>query len=282
MIGAEGQNPTDQLTELVDSASLNGWDLLVVVIVVILTWVGSRAGRRTVMRLLAKTDAVPYEVAYTCSRAVGYFIVLLGVGIALSVLGAQIQPVLAAVILIAVVAYFALRGVADNFGASLILQMRKPLRVGDWVETDDRWGAVTDMNARSVVLRTSDGKVIHVPNAQLLSDPLVIQPVKGTVRSEIEVRTTDLTRLTAVATAAVTLAATADGVLAEPAPDLVWVSSTPDRTTGRIRVWHEAGANTRVGSNVVRAVSEGFAEAGLTASLTSPPPAPPLGPAPSL
>ncbi|CAM3688467.1 mechanosensitive ion channel family protein [Occultella aeris] len=282
MIAADGQSPTDQIAGLIDSGSLSGWDLLIVLIVLILTWIGSRAGRRAAMRLLAKTDAVPYEVAYTCSRAVGYFIVLLGVGIALSVLGAQIQPVLAAVILIAVVAYFALRGVADNFGASLILQMRKPLRVGDWVETDDRWGAVTDMNARSVVLHTSDGKVIHVPNAQLLSDPLVIQPSDAPVRSEIEIRTTELGRIEEIATTAVTLATGADGVMATPAPDLVWVASTPDRMIGRIRIWHKSGASTAVGSHVVRAVGEGLGAAGLAASLTAPPPPPPLVPTPTL
>jgi len=89
-----------------------------------------------------------------------YFVLVLGIGIAISILGAPIQPVLAAAIIVAVVIVLALRGVADNFAAGVVLQSRKPIRVGDFVaslralvEVDKAWVPPAGTGETSLYLR---------------------------------------------------------------------------------------------------------------------------------
>jgi small conductance mechanosensitive channel len=175
-------------------------------------------------------------------------------------------------VIVAAVIVLALRGVADNFGASIVLQTRKPVRHGDWVDVGGERGCVIEMNARSVVLMTADGRQIHVPNAALLSEPIVNLTIGGGVRTEIELRTAaESTRheAAAVATDACWLVA---GVLSSPAPDILWTASSPDSATCRLRFWTEASQTTRVESEVLDAVTEALAARKIAAWLTSSPP----------
>lgn len=256
---------------LVDFGAVSGWTLVALAGVVLGTWLAGRYARRWVLRGLGRIDGVSAELRVTCARIVGYFILLVGAGLGLTVLGAEVQPVLAAAIIVAAVVVLALRGVADNFGASVILQTRKPVRHGDWVDLDGTYGCVVEMNARSVVLTTSDGRQIHVPNTVLLGAPIVNLTVGGGLRSEIELRTEDVARRSEAADAAVVACAAVHGVQESPAPDVVWTSTSPTSTTGRLRYVTEAAQVAPVGSRVLEAVAEALASRGLEAWLTTSP-----------
>ena len=79
----------------------------------------------------------------------------------------------------------ALRGIADNFAASVVLQARHPIALGDEIESGDFVGVVTELNGRSVVIRTVDGRTVHVPNGEILQERLVNNSTHGARRSEI-------------------------------------------------------------------------------------------------
>lgn len=257
--------------DLVDFSTVSGWTLVALVGVVVGTWLAGRYARRWVLRGLARIDGISAELRVTCARVVGYFVLLVGAGVGLTVLGAEVQPVLAAAVIVAAVVVLALRGVADNFGASVILQTRKPVRHGDWIDLDGTVGCVVEMNARSVVLTTADGRQVHVPNAALLAAPIVNLSEGGGIRSEIELRTDDASRRDEVVAAAVGACAGVQGVQPSPAPDVVWTSSTPTSTTGRLRYVTEAAQVARVGSRVIEAVADALAVQGVSAWLTTTP-----------
>jgi hypothetical protein len=46
-------------------------------------------------------------------------------------LGAEVQPVITAGIILAVVATLAPRGIAENFAAGVLIQTRRPIVIGD-------------------------------------------------------------------------------------------------------------------------------------------------------
>ncbi|ACQ79011.1 MscS Mechanosensitive ion channel [Beutenbergia cavernae DSM 12333] len=269
-------------SELVDFNTISGWTLLGVVLVLLVTWLLFRLTKHTVLRLLRRIDGISEEIAAGASRIAGYFVILLGVGIALSMLGAEVQPLLAAAIVLAVVVVLALRGVADNFGASLIIQTRKPIHLGDRIATHDEVGTVVEMNARSVVIITNDGRTIHVPNGKLLSDPIVNHSVSGALRSEIEIRTSHVTHLGTVEKHVLEAVRNVTGVLDAPTPDVVWTGSSVERMTGRIRFWLDPDSGRRMTSAVVVAVAQELREAKIPATLECPPPAQPLTAPPAL
>jgi len=68
------------------------------------------------------------------------------------------------------------------------MQTRRPVQLGDEIETLGFTGVVRDMNGRSVILETYDGRVVHVPNSKILANPLVNNSPRARRGTEIEVR----------------------------------------------------------------------------------------------
>ncbi|MGC5168061.1 mechanosensitive ion channel family protein [Luteimicrobium sp. DT211] len=266
----------------IDFGAISGWTIVWLVVVGVATWLAARYGRRAVVRLLGRVDGLSDDYAVTAARLAGYLVVLLGIGTCLTILGANVQPLLVVTLIVALVAFLALRGVADNFGASLVLQTRKPVRLGDLVDSLDHTGTVVELNGRSMVLRTFDGRVVHLPNGKVLSEPLVNHSSRTGNRSEVEVRTTALDHVDALRDTLLGTVRHTAGVRPDPPPDLVWVASSPERLVGRLRFWHGPGSGTSVASAVVLAASAALREAELAASLSAPPPPPALSPPPEL
>lgn len=65
---------------------------------------------------------------------------------------------------------FGLQSIASNFISGVILLLDRSLAVGDYIElADGRMGTIREMNMRSTLLETFDGKDIMVPNEQFIT-----------------------------------------------------------------------------------------------------------------
>jgi small-conductance mechanosensitive channel len=117
---------------------------------------------------------------------------------------------------------------------------------------------------------------VHLPNSEVLANPLVNDTHSGARRSEIEVRveSTDVH-----ATCDAILAAVRDvrGVVRSPAPMVYVTAIDPDRVTTMVHFWHQPSSSLAVTSNVITAL----ADAGLgPTTAISPRPAAPFTPSP--
>ncbi|WP_337007067.1 MULTISPECIES: mechanosensitive ion channel family protein [unclassified Microbacterium] len=265
------------------SSDIDWWQLLIALLVAVTTLVVSRLARKGILALMRRAPGVTEPVATFVSRFVGYAVLLLGLGIALAVLGANIQPLLAIAIVLAVIAVLVLRGVADNFAAGVLLQARQTVKVGDEVVVDGPDGAltgtVTELNARSVLLLTVDGRTVHVPNARLLADPLINDSSHGARRSEVQVRVRHGgAALDDVVDVVSRAAATAEGVHHREIVRALITGVSDSRFTIRLQYWHHPLHGAVTTSGVVVAVSAALADAGWTGTVTSEPGAPPLVP----
>ncbi|SDR90903.1 mechanosensitive ion channel family protein [Microterricola viridarii] len=259
------------------SSDISGWDLLFATLVVVAGWVVSIFVKRGVTALLTRTPGISPGATLLIARIAKYVVILLGIGIGLSFLGASVQPLLAIAIIVGVVIALALRGVADNFAAGVVLQSRHPIKPGDEIATDDYVGTVLELNGRTVILRTADGRTVHVPNGRLLQEPVVNHSQAGARRSEVEVRVAagvlPPERLGEVLSAA---ASAVDEVhTTEPARTLI-ISVEPRRIIARVQYWHHPMRGVAVTSAVVTALAAACAERQLPASVTSALPPPPL------
>lgn len=84
----------------------------------------------------------------------------------------------------------ALQGALSNFAGGLMILLFKPFKVGDYIETPDAAGTVSDITVVYTVLCTPDNKVITIPNGTLTNS--VVQNY-----SAVEIRRVDLTFTTA-------------------------------------------------------------------------------------
>jgi len=269
----------DTLGAVFSASTVSGWDIALAVLVILLGWIGSIFAKRGILLLLTRLRGISPDLAALVARLVKYAVLLVAAGIALGFLGASVQPLITAAIIVAVVVALALRGVADNFAAGVVLQTRRPIKVGDEIEVDEYVGTVRDLNGRSVVILTADGRIIHVPNTQLLQHPVVNHSEAGARRSTVQVRVRrDQQSADALGDRLRVAAQAADGVHRREATTVYTLALSAERAVFAVDFWHHPSNTRRVTSNVVRALAGAGAAERMEAVVSSDPSAPPLTP----
>jgi len=67
---------------------------------------------------------------------------------------------------------FALQDIMQNFVAGVILLIQQPFEVDDVIETDQFTGTILAINLRTTDMKTIDGRMVTIPNASILSNPI--------------------------------------------------------------------------------------------------------------
>jgi small conductance mechanosensitive channel len=145
-------------------------------------------------RLLSKITKKAVSVSEKTSGLLQHFFVstvrkttmLIGVVIALSMLGVNIGPLVAGIGAVGFIIGFALQGTLGNFASGLMILMYRPYDVGHIIETGGKKGIVDSMNLVSTTIKTFDNQIIIVPNGTIWGD--VITNVTGS-----DTRRVDLT-----------------------------------------------------------------------------------------
>lgn len=258
---------------------MSGWDLGFAGASIVIAWVLSIYAKKGVLAVLSRMQGITVGASILTARIVRYTVLLVGIGVAFAFLGASTQPLIAIALIVGAVVVLALRGISNNFAAGLVLQTRRPIKVGDEIEVAEYVGTVRELNGRSVVITTRDGRTIHVPNAQMLDSPLVNHSELGHRRSDIEVRVQaaqeQSDELTVIVTGATHAVA---GVNKTKAVTVLLRTVEPNRLVLLVRFWHPPQAAPAILSPVVRAIALALTDAGHPAAVTSVIPAPPLTP----
>jgi small conductance mechanosensitive channel len=263
------------------AGSVQWWQIVLGLLSVVVGWVLSRLAKRGILALAARARGISAATALLAARIVQYGIVLVGVGIGLAFVGANVQPLLAVVLVLAVVFALVLRGVAENFAAGVLIQTRQPVRLGDEIVVDAPGGAVTgtvtELNGRSVVLVTRDGRTIHVPNAKLISETVVNHSRHGGRRSSIAVRVERPPDIDpdGILREIAGIVATAPGVHTREPPDAIATAISPARVSAEVRFWHHPLHAVAVTAGTVVVLASALEERGwhvTVSSETAPPP----------
>ena len=268
------------IADFVTTSSITPVDAVIAVIVVIAGWIVSSLAKKWSLRLLRRVQGLSEAAATLAARVVRYALLLLTLGIALTVLGAPLQPVLAAVIIIAAICFLALRGIAENFGAGLVIQARRSVKVGDEIEVLGYTGVVRELNGRAVVLNTVDGKTVRVPNSDLLQSPVTSDTERGIARSEIELRARTTLHYSEVQRIALAAVEATEHVRAVPKTQVLLAAHSPEAMTLRIRFWHAPLHRAEMRSACVCSLVDAFETTDATVSVIWSVPPPPLSPAP--
>jgi small conductance mechanosensitive channel len=273
VIASDPTRASVDISDFVSGSTISASDVVLAIVTMVIAWILSRFARRGVVGLLGRVQGISPDLQALAGRLTGYFVLLLGFGVALTFLGAPIQPMLSAAIIVAVVAALALRGVADNFAAGVVIQTRRPIQIGDRIEALNHHGVVREMNGRSVVIETADGRRVHLPNGKVLDNPLVNSSSSSARRTEIQVHSPGTDDIDATIDGIVAAAGQAPGVLADPAPVAVVRSIDHDNITMIVRVWHdpEPGAGAVAVSEVIRRIYAVEQRHGRAATVFTPP-----------
>lgn len=143
--------------------------ILIVLAAIILSAVLGRLTRRAVDMHKKCSDLLRDFLVNIVRK--GVFVI--GVVVALSMLGINIGPLVAGIGAIGFIVGFALQGTLGNFAAGLMILTHRPYDVGDVVQTAGITGFVQSMNLNTTTIKTFDNQVVVVPNGSIWGDNII-------------------------------------------------------------------------------------------------------------
>lgn len=160
----------------------------VAVLTLLAFWLLAKIAKR-ILRAAMRRTPLTGPLTNLFVTTTGVVIVATGLFVALGVLGLDrtVMSLLAGVGIIGLALGFAFQDIAANFIAGILLSVRRPIHVGDIVETNDFFGTVDEINLRSTILRTPTGQTVFVPNKEVFEKPIVNYSKAGRRRVDLEV-----------------------------------------------------------------------------------------------
>ena len=138
---------------------------------------------------------------------------------------------------------FALQDVMKNLAAGILLLVQQPFHVGEVIGAAGFDGTVQQIDLRSTEMETTDGRIVSLPNANILSNPIINYTRARRLRIDlnlslplsIEPTTTRQLVLDAVQGVA--------GFVSEPAPVVVFNNLTSSAMELLVNFWIDATKN---------------------------------------
>ncbi len=154
----------------VDISALNLLEgtLLVLVTLVATVWLGRLAEQR-----LMVVHSVDGNVRVVLSKLLKAVFILLGLLIALSLVGIDITVLSVFGGALGVGLGFGLQKIAANYVSGFAILLDRSVKLGDLVTIDNRYGEVTRLTARYVVVQSLDGTENIIPNETVITSTVV-------------------------------------------------------------------------------------------------------------
>jgi small-conductance mechanosensitive channel len=241
-------------------------DVIAFVLTVVVSFMLSR-----LIRFFLEEEALPRMrlrrgVGNAISTLLHYIILLLGFIFALSAAGMDFSRVALFAGAFSVGIGFGLQSVVNNFVSGLILLFERPVQIGDMVEVGTLQGEVRRIGARSSTVRTFDGAEVIVPNANLITEPVVNWTLSDRRRRlDLEVGVAYGTEPEAVLELLEGVAEAHDLVLETPQAQALFLEFGDSSLNFRLRVWiprFEEGFSIR--SQLTVGINAALRDAGIT------------------
>lgn len=265
MIGVGGfvaLSPVQRLSDALTGAQIDGWSIVGAIVTVVVAYPLGAFLRTLTMRGLRGVPGLPDAIVVDAGRLARWMTYLVSFAIALDFLGVRIRWFGLAVGVALVLVFLMTKPMVESMAAGLLLTMRPSFAVGDQISTGDYRGSVLEIGTRSTVLRTSDGCRVHVPNTEVLSQPIVVYTAFESRKGEVEIKVefgTDLAVLTDRLTKAIS---GLDGVETDPAPSAQASGYEGAAITISISFWYPSTmtSDSDVLDRVVRAINTVFSD----------------------
>ncbi len=160
-------------------------DFGLAIAIVIAAWLFANLLGRTVRRLLGKTEKVSELLRNFTVTAIRRTILFFGLLVALSQLGLNMGPMLAAIGALGLVVGLALQGTLSNFASGLLMMVYRPFDVGDVVNAAGTLGEVEGMTLVTTTIKTLDNQRLSIPNNMIWGDVIINVTAENTRRVDM-------------------------------------------------------------------------------------------------
>ncbi len=237
------ENLVSRLKEFFDPERMGAFfaDLFINVIIILiilgifyLIW---QVLKRAVMpRLKRNMDRTNAAFAETVLQ---FFVYSIGILVALSATGVQTGAVLASLGVVGLTIGFALRDTLSNIISGLLIFIDRPFTIGDLVEIDGKYGRVDRISLRTTRVVTPDGKMLAVPNAEVMNKTVTSYTNFPNIRLDVAVTVAVHENIEHVRSILLGLVENNPDYLSIPAPNVVVTDLNDYNVALELRVWLE-------------------------------------------
>jgi small-conductance mechanosensitive channel len=231
-------------------------------LVLLMTYVGLRTLSRAIDRRFKTSDPADLK-GY--KRVASYVAWTLGILIALHVAGLDLSSLFTTSGLFAVALGFALKNVAENYVAGLVIKGEESIKHDDVLDVDGQMVRVKSIGIRSTVVRTKDDSDFLIPNSLLIQGKIgnyTLRDSLNRVWTSVGVNySSDLKKVREVLEG---VCENFDGLSAQHAPVVLLTDFGDSSVNYQVFIWTEDPWNTRfIKSRLNEAVWWGLKEAGI-------------------
>ncbi|WP_342769835.1 mechanosensitive ion channel family protein [Parasphingopyxis lamellibrachiae] len=165
----------DQLGDMAETTVRMLPQLAVGLVILILTWLVAKGGRKIAHRFIGRTDIRP-SLLTLVETAVTILIWFVGLFATAAIIlpGVTAASIIAGLGIGAVAIGFAFQDIFENFLAGVLIMIREKMRIGDVIECEGISGKVEAINLRETYVRKLSNEVTIVPNSMLFKNPVEI------------------------------------------------------------------------------------------------------------
>ncbi len=203
-----------------------------------LFWIGATLIRKGVERIaLSRNNYHGAAIAFGRLAYIG--MMFLGLLVAMTIAFPSVTPAkLFSTLGVGGVAIgFAFKDIFQNLLAGILILFRQPFKIGDEIKSGDYQGTVEKIETRATFIRTYDGQRIIIPNAQIYTDPVSVITAYNLLRSEYDVGIGYGDDISTARGLALNAMKEVEGVLEDPAPDVLLWDLAGSSKNLRIRWW---------------------------------------------
>lgn len=177
--------------------------------------------RRLVRRALERRTKNPQPISLL-SQLVYWLVVILVAAISLQMVGFNLTAFLAGLGIAGITIGFALQDVSKNFIAGLLMLIQQPFDIGETIEVGGYTGKVIAIDLRATQIRTADGRLVLIPNGDVIITPITNFSEAQSRRVEISTGVAYDSDPETVRQIALDAISEVPGIQSEPAPNVLF------------------------------------------------------------
>lgn len=231
-----------RLSEIFDPAALGAdlaellANLIVGLIVFTVYYIAWLLLRRFIRPLLGNTNMDETTLSFT-QTVLKYTVLIIGGVNALSAADVNTASLLASLGIAGLTVGFAARDAFSNLISGLMIFLDRPFVIGDLVEIEDNYGRVEQITLRSTRIVTPDGKMLAVPNSDIINKTVASYTNFPHLRLDIPVTVGVTEDLGRVRRLLLGLVADNPDYLSEPPPRVVVTALNDYNVAMELQAW---------------------------------------------
>lgn len=212
---------------------------LILALILFAVFVLIARGVRALVRRVTQRQGRHWNLGLLLGRLAQGGIVMVGLLVALAIAVPSFKPaqVIQLLGITGVAIGFAFKDIFQNFLAGMLLLLTEPFRIGDQIVFKDFEGTVENIETRATTIKTYDGRRVVIPNAELFTNSVTVNTAFESRRTEYEVGIGYGDDIEEARRIILDRMRSTDGVLSDPAPDVLVLDLAPSWVNLRARWW---------------------------------------------